>query len=81
MTKKYVFVLEDNDDLRELFVHLLQEESYEVRAYSNATSFKESLKCQRPDVIIMDIMLPDGVHFPKFRPVKSIILDRAQRGY
>jgi len=23
----------------------------------------------------------DVVHFPKFRPVKSIILDRAQRGY
>ena len=58
--KKYVSVLEDDDSLRELFTVLLEEEDYLVSAYPTATSFIRSLEGQLPDLIILDVRLPDG---------------------
>lgn len=58
--KKCVFVLEDDDDLRELFTYILEQETYEVKAYPNAKSFWESLTHSSPDMIVLDVMLPDG---------------------
>jgi DNA-binding response OmpR family regulator len=58
--KKCVFVLEDNDEIRELFTYLLEEESYEVHAYPTAASFRESLEHSLPDLLVLDVMLPDG---------------------
>ena len=58
--KKSVFVLEDDDDLRELFTYILETESYAVKAFPNATSFKENILIEHPNIVIMDVMLPDG---------------------
>ncbi|WP_169306850.1 response regulator transcription factor [Pedobacter polaris] len=58
--KKCAFVLEDDDALRKLFTYVLEEESFEVKAYANATSFKQSIRTQHPAIIIMDMILPDG---------------------
>lgn len=58
--KKCVFVLEDNEDLRELFTYLLEEESYEVHAYPTVAAFRKSLKCSLPHLLVLDVMLPDG---------------------
>ena len=58
--KKFVSVLEDDDSLRALFIILLEEENYLVDAYPTATSFIRSLEGQLPDIIIMDVRLPDG---------------------
>ncbi len=58
--KKRVFVLEDDDSLRELFIILLEEEGYVVEAYPSATSFIKGLESELPNLIIMDVRLPDG---------------------
>ncbi|MFD0941065.1 response regulator transcription factor [Pedobacter boryungensis] len=58
--KKCVFVLEDDQSLRELFTLLLEEEEFEVKAYPTARTFKESLDKETPDIIVMDVKLPDG---------------------
>jgi DNA-binding response OmpR family regulator len=58
--KKCVFVLEDDNDLRELFTILLEEERYHVKSYPNAHTFKQSLNHEHPDLVIMDVKLPDG---------------------
>lgn len=58
--KKCVFVLEDNEDLRELFTYLLEEASFEVHTYPTAKAFSESLANILPDMIILDVRLPDG---------------------
>lgn len=62
MKKKCVFVLEDNDDLRELFTILLEDDNFKVVTYPTATSFKAGMESEKPcpDIILMDIMLPDG---------------------
>jgi DNA-binding response OmpR family regulator len=59
--KKCVFVLEDNEELRELFTYILEEEAYQVFSYPNAKSFWESFAQHgTPDMIVLDVMLPDG---------------------
>ncbi|SOD13944.1 response regulator transcription factor [Pedobacter xixiisoli] len=58
--KKHVFVLEDDDGLRELFTLLLEAESFKVDTFPTVESFRIGLAQQQPDLIIMDVMLPDG---------------------
>lgn len=57
---KEIFVVEDDADIRELLEYLLESEHYKVQSFSTAEAFKEQIKSQRPDLIILDIMLPDG---------------------
>lgn len=58
--KKCVFVLEDNNELRELFTYLLEEEQFEVTACPTAKAFHELIAKEIPDMVILDVMLPDG---------------------
>ena len=57
---KQIFILEDDDSIREMIAYLLSSKGYEVHAFPNAGEFGRSIKLQKPDLILMDIMLPDG---------------------
>ena len=57
---KTIYVVEDNDDIRELVEYLLEIEGYQVSGFPNATTFKDKIKNSVPDAIVLDIMLPDG---------------------
>lgn len=59
--KKCVFVLEDDTELRELFILMLDQEGYEVKSYPDAATFTAALRDQPfPDVAVLDVRLPDG---------------------
>ncbi|TCD00250.1 response regulator [Pedobacter frigidisoli] len=58
--KKCVFVLEDNQDFRELFTLMLELEDYQVKSYPTAADFYESIQNEHLDVLLLDVMLPDG---------------------
>ena len=57
---KTIFLVEDDHSLRDLIFFLLTDKNYKVEAFPNATSFEEGLENSTPDLILMDIMLPDG---------------------
>ena len=57
---KQIFVVEDDNGIRELLEYLLTSAHYSVASFPNAESFKRSIASERPDLILMDIMLPDG---------------------
>lgn len=59
MNKK-IYVVEDNDDIRELVEYLLETEGYTVFGFPNASTFEEEIKSSKPDALVLDIMLPDG---------------------
>lgn len=69
--KKCIYILEDNDDIRELIAYLLTEENYEVRGYPTVKSFKAEIKHGRPDLIVMDVMLTDGNGLEVCKELKS----------
>lgn len=59
-SKKCIYLLEDNDDIREMILYLLEEEHYEVYGYPTIKSFSDKMIEGRPDLIILDVMLNDG---------------------
>ncbi|RZK39167.1 MAG: response regulator [Pedobacter sp.] len=71
--KKCVFVLEDDEDLRELFEFLLRYDDFDVKTYADATSFRTGIHddLPRPNLILMDIRLPDGNGLDICRELKS----------
>lgn len=57
---KEIFLVEDDDGIRELISYLLQTENYKVTAFSVAREFQQTIKEKHPDLILLDVMLPDG---------------------
>ena len=57
--KKCIYVVEDNPSIREIIEFLLTEELYEVSAFPNSTTFWKQMLNNTPDMVILDIMLPD----------------------
>jgi len=58
--KKKVWVIEDDPDIGEVISFLLDDEGYDVSLFPNATLFKQQLPQSDADIMVMDIMLPDG---------------------
>ncbi len=58
--KKCIYIVEDNDDIREILEYLLTEEHYKVKAYPNVKEFWIQMAKHLPDMVVLDIMLPDG---------------------
>lgn len=59
-TPKLIYILEDNDDIREILELLLTADNYEVVGFPDVSSFHKGLLIQVPDTFILDVMLPDG---------------------
>jgi two-component system cell cycle response regulator DivK len=59
MSKATILYVEDNADNRTLVRRVLMADDYEVVEASNATDALDFVKKQRPDLILMDINMPD----------------------
>jgi two-component system, OmpR family, response regulator len=60
MISPRVSIVEDDADLRRVLVRGLEEEEFEVRAFMNGTDLLASVDRQAPDVLVVDIGLPDA---------------------
>jgi len=69
--KKNIVVLEDNSDISELIQFLLTKEDHNVETYDNVQSFWEGIKGEAIDLMILDVMLPDGNGFSVCKLLKS----------
>ena len=58
--EKNIYLVEDDGDIRELIRYLLSKYGYNVFQCATAHIFREKMNELFPDLIIMDIMLPDG---------------------
>lgn len=54
-----IYLVEDDDNIRKLVSYALTKEGYEVKGFEQPHSFWEELKTNLPDLIILDIMLPE----------------------
>ncbi|NLB89861.1 MAG: response regulator transcription factor [Clostridiales bacterium] len=54
-----IYLVEDDENIRELVVYTLNATGYQVKGFSHAQPFYQAVKQQTPDLILLDIMLPD----------------------
>ncbi len=71
--KKSIYILEDNAGTRNILETLLTEEDYQVVTYKYAAQFWQQLQYKTPDMIVLDIHLPDGNGIEICNTLKSSI--------
>ena len=54
-----IYFLEDDENIRKLVSYALSREGYEVRDFSCPREFWKALEIEIPDLILLDIMLPE----------------------
>lgn len=58
-----IFCVEDDSNIRELVVYTLESTGFKARGFEEGKSFLEALALEKPELILLDIMLPgmDGM--------------------
>ncbi len=58
-----IWCVEDDDSIRDIEVYTLQSTGFEAAGFSDGASFSKALIKEKPELVILDIMLPgeDGV--------------------
>lgn len=68
---KKIFIVEDDNGIRELLEILLQTYNYDVETFGTVKSFKTGTPGKIPDLFLLDIMLPDGNGLQLCRELKN----------
>lgn len=66
-----IFVVEDNDGLRDTIVSYLRLDGHEVSAFPRLAGVHEAVRMREPDLLILDVMLPDGDGFLFARTLRT----------
>ena len=59
MSASHILVVDDEPDIRQLVRDILEDENYSVSIAENATEARHALRDRRPDLILLDIWMPD----------------------
>jgi len=57
--EKVIYCVEDDTNIRELVIYALKTAGFQAYGFENAAAFYKKLESEYPDMIILDIMLPD----------------------
>jgi DNA-binding response OmpR family regulator len=71
MTKKYVLIVDDDPDLVETVSMMLENKGYEVGKAYDGIEGEEAIKKRRPDVLILDVMMPRKNGYELCKELKS----------
>ena len=59
MNKELIYSVEDDDNIRDLIKYTVEEAGYTIECFSNGNDMLGALKKQTPNLVLLDIMLPD----------------------
>jgi len=66
-----VFVIEDNEALREAVCSYLRLNDHRIVEFGRIAGVLDALRTKAPDLIVLDVMLPDGDGFLLARKIRS----------
>jgi DNA-binding response OmpR family regulator len=70
MDKKMVLLVDDDPDIAKMLKIRIESEGYEFGVASDGKEMLESLKIKKPDVILLDIMLPNVDGYSALREMR-----------
>ena len=58
-----ILIVDDDEDIRELLKYNLERDNHTVRAVENGLKCLEAVASEKPDLILLDVMMPemDGI--------------------
>ena len=56
--EKWIYVADDEQNIREMMKIFLENEGYHVRVFKNGTEIRAAVAERKPDMIILDVMMP-----------------------
>jgi len=59
MSSAYILVVDDEPDIRNLLQEILEDEGFSVSVAENGQAARDSIRLRRPDLILLDIWMPD----------------------
>jgi len=71
MSKEKILIVEDEEDIVEMIKYNLEKEGYKVTAVMNGKDAVVFAKKERPNLVILDLMLPDIDGFEICRQLKN----------
>lgn len=71
MAKGLIYSLEDDGDISHIINVALSKASYEVSSFMTAASFYEAFNKRKPDLILLDLMLPDASGLDVLKRIRS----------
>ena len=54
-----IYLLEDDESIRKLVIYALESQGFEARGFETPKDFWEALSQEAPQLILLDIMLPE----------------------
>ena len=58
MSASHIFVVDDNELAREVARAVLEDAGYRVRCFGSAFQLNAAIRDQRPDLILLDVLMP-----------------------
>lgn len=71
MSRKKILIVEDEESLLRLESILLTSKGYDVKGVPNGQAALDAIASQKPDLILLDIMLPEIDGFEVCRRIKT----------
>ena len=66
-----IYYVEDDDSIRELVLYTLHTTGFEAEGFQNAAGFWQALEKELPQLVLLDIMLPDIDGFEVCRRIRA----------
>lgn len=66
-----IYLLEDDDSIRELVVYTLNNSGFEAKGFALPSQFREAVKKEVPELALLDVMLPEEDGFSVLRSLRG----------
>ena len=69
--EKIIYIVDDEENILEILEYNLLKNGYKVKSFKNGRSFLDCFERKRPDLVVLDLMLPDLDGFDICKSIKE----------